>query len=81
MICPGRPGRKLRGRQTGNAVMHDGFRIHENPDGSCVFVEGKKLTGRGRGIQAVWTQEDEAALNACCARRGIVFEFQGGKWY
>lgn len=50
--------------------MHDGYRVHENPDGSCVFVEGIKVA-RIRGPN-FWGQKEESALNACCARRGIV---------
>lgn len=55
---------------------HDGFLVHQNPDGSCVFVEGRRQSQRWQ----FFDKGELAALNACCARRGIKLSFGNMPW-
>ncbi len=59
------------GRVMDSTKSHDGFRIHKNPDGSYVFVEG----GIGFKARALLTHKEAKAIDACFERRGL-----NGRW-
>lgn len=55
--------------------LHDGYGIHDNPDGSFVFIEGI-ADKQGQNGHSPWlTIAETRNLNACCKRRGIETAF------
>jgi hypothetical protein len=71
MLKPKRTLHRQFGRVMDSTKSHDGFRIHKNPDGSYVFIEG----GIGPQAKALLTHKESRAINACFERRGL-----NGKW-
>lgn len=52
------------------AALQDGYKVHQNPDGSFVFIEP------ARAISALWSRRDSRVLNAWWRDHGIKY----GAW-
>jgi hypothetical protein len=54
-----------KGSKQNGGRSHDGYRIHKNPDGTYVFIEGLK------GSRELLTREELTNFKACLKRRGL----------